>query len=253
MSKIITIKKTTIGDGQAAIALPLTPKSIDELKDALPSVKEAKPDIVEWRLDYLDNWQDWQLLQAGLAAIEAALPETVLIATFRTKAEGGLVAIDDQDYEQLLRFLTSQKVDIIDLEIRKQPAMNQRIIGTAHAAGKKIIASAHDFDKTPKDEELNQLFQTMASASADLLKVAVMAQTPSDVLRLMTISGKSARLFDQPIVSMAMGVLGTVTRLATNISQSAITFACLTKEQASAPGQVQINELRTIRKTLEGA
>ena len=98
MSKAITIKKTTIGDGQAAIALPLTPKSIDELKTDLSSVKEAKPDVIEWRLDYLDNWQDWQLLQAGLAAIEAVLPQTVLITTFRTKAEGGQVAIDDQDY-----------------------------------------------------------------------------------------------------------------------------------------------------------
>ena len=53
---------------------------------------------------------------------------------------------------------------------------------------------------------------------------------------------------DRPVISMAMGSLGSISRIAGENFGSAVTFA--TVGAASAPGQFPIQELRTMMEVL---
>lgn len=252
MSKELPIKNIILGKGSAKVALPLTSVDDAALVTDANNTAQASPDIVEWRIDFFKKWQEEQALSSAVKIIRQAMPKTPLIATFRTKDEGGQLAIIPDDYEQLLIHLTTLDIDIIDVEIGKGPALVNKVIKKAHQAGKLIIASSHDFDKTPTAKQLAERFNEMAEAEADILKIATMANDSEDVLRTMSASEQAAKHHNQPVVSMAMGQIGTISRLATTVSKSAITFACLSQEEASAPGQVRINELRQIQNILEG-
>ena len=58
------------------------------------------------------------------------------------------------------------------------------MIDAIHASGAKVIASNHDFDKTPAKSDLIYRLRKMQDMGADIPKMAVMPQTKKDVLTL---------------------------------------------------------------------
>ena len=78
-----------------------------------------------------------------------------LLATFRTAKEGGEKEILKADYEKLnLAVINSGYADLIDVEAFIGEDTVKRLIVAAHQAGVKVVASNHDFTKTPPKEEI---------------------------------------------------------------------------------------------------
>ena len=103
----------------------------------------------------------------------------------------------------------------------------------------------HDFDKTPDKEEIISRLKKMQTLNADICKIAVMPNSSQDVVVLLDATATMQTEFaDRPIVTMSMGGLGVVSRLAGETFGSAMTFGAAKK--ASAPGQVPIAELRSV-------
>ncbi|MFC4760962.1 type I 3-dehydroquinate dehydratase [Fructobacillus durionis] len=252
MTEAVYTRNIAVGRGAAKVALPITVVTPDELIKLLPTIQKANPDIIEWRLDFLEKWQDDATLVEISSSIRQAFPETPIIGTFRTKEEGGKQTIRPADYERVLKRLAELPVDMVDVEINRDESIVEEAVKAIHQLDKIVIASFHDFNDTPENGRLEGIFNKMQAANADILKVAVMPHTTEDVLQVIAFSQQAARNHSEPIVTMAMGQLGSVTRVATHLTHSAITFACLTAEQASAPGQIEINNLRGIQHTLEG-
>ena len=67
-------------------------------------------------------------------------------------------------------------VDFIDVEIFTGDAIVTKIIDGAHAAGVKVIASNHDFHKTPEKSDIIYRLRKMQDMNADIPKIAVMPQ-----------------------------------------------------------------------------
>ena len=86
----------------------------------------------------------------------------------------------------------------------------------------------------------------MEKAGADVCKIAVMPNQKKDVERFINISAKLNNEISVPIITMSMGELGAVTRICTNQTGSAVTFAA--GVDASAPGQINIEVLRELLK-----
>ena len=81
----------------------------------------------------------------------------------------------------------------------------------------------------------------MADLGADIPKIATMANGAQDALKLLAATEEMSRIHsDKPLLTMAMGREGSITRLAGELFGSAITFCSL--EAASAPGQVQVKQ-----------
>jgi len=65
------------------------------------------------------------------------------------------------------------------------------------------------------------------------------------VLELLTATEEMGRLYsDKPIITMSMGPLGLISRLAGETFGSALTFGA--GEKASAPGQIPAKQLKEV-------
>ena len=70
-----------------------------------------------------------------------------------------------------------------------------------------------------------------------------------DVLTLLATTRAASKTLHIPLISMAMGPLGAVTRLVGGVFGSSLTFAV--GAAASAPGQVPIDDLRAVLTVLQ--
>ena len=135
--------------------------------------------------------------------------------------------------------------DFIDIEAFLEEERTYREIERLHRTGVRVIASNHDFAKTPKQEDILQRLCNMQQLDADILKIAVMPQNKADVLKLLTATEEMyTKYADRPIVTMSMGADGLISRLSGEFFGSAITFGAIGK--ASAPGQMPVEQLAQI-------
>ena len=130
-----------------------------------------------------------------------------------------------------------------------QPGAREALEGV-HAQGVPVIASSHDFEQTPPSQELLARIERMWASGADIAKIAVMPRSAQDVLRLLEVTQEAVRAQRGPVVTMSMGRLGGVSRLAGETFGSAMTFG--SAGSASAPGQIDARTLRAALSALHG-
>lgn len=183
------------------------------------------------------------LVQTATTLVEHShLP---VLATIRTRDEGGQVALDIQSYSRYLPTLASV-CDAVDVEIMRS---GSTLIDECHRAGARVVASAHFFEGTPPLESIEEIFASMDWAGADILKIAAMPLNARDTINLMTAQVDASERYARPVITIAMGPLGMVTRICGEPMYSAATFA--TVKARSAPGQLSVAETRRILNVLE--
>ena len=85
----------------------------------------------------------------------------------------------------------------------------------------------------------------MQELGADIPKIAVMPQSAKDVLTLLSATDEMVTKYaDRPIITMSMAGTGLLSRLCGEVFGSAITFGAAKK--ASAPGQMEVNDLSAV-------
>lgn len=118
-----------------------------------------------------------------------------------------------------------------------------------HACGVKVVASNHDFERTPDKDEIVSRLCIMQELGADLPKIAVMPADKKDVLTLLAATEEMATEHaDRPIITMSMAGTGVISRLCREAFVSALTFGAAAK--ASAPGQMDACDLNQILRLL---
>jgi 3-dehydroquinate dehydratase I len=124
-------------------------------------------------------------------------------------------------------------VDSVDIELGT--GISDAVLSAA--AGKTIIVSEHDFASTPDTAALQSMADRAKKQGADIFKIAAMANSRDDVVRLLQFT----YMCDVPMVSIAMGPLGTVSRVIAPLFGSLFTYGYLTKPVA--PGQLPVAKL----------
>ncbi len=249
----VKVRDVVFGEGRPKICVPITGRTKEEIALRTAELKEAAPDLAEWRADWYEAVFDRKKLEEMLMWLRRELGELPLLVTFRTKEEGGEQSISPAAYEDFLRtVLESGEADLIDVELFRGEALLRTICEEAKARNVKVVASSHDFEKTPAKEEMMERLTCMQDCGADLLKLAVMPRTADDVLTLLAATLEMNRTYArQPVVTMSMGSLGSVSRLAGEVFGSAMTFG--SAGVASAPGQVSVPELKAALRLLRQA
>ena len=88
------------------------------------------------------------------------------------------------------------------------------MIQEAHSYGVKVIASNHDFAKTPEKDEIVRRLRKMQTLGADIPKIALMPNCKKDVLTLLEATLEMSEQYaDRPIITMSMAGTGVVSRL----------------------------------------
>lgn len=247
----LTIHNITLGAGVPKIIVPIVDRTEETILRRTEDFAGKKIDLVEWRADYFDQVDDLQAVARVLKQLKERLPDQVLLFTFRTEREGGERSISPEDYLTLNRCAAeSGFADLIDVEIFSENA--REIIALIHQAGKKVVGSNHDFSATPAQSEIVARLCKMQEMGADLPKIAVMAQSPLDVLTLLSATEEMHRSYaDRPIITMSMSGLGSISRMAGEIFGSCATFG--TVHQSSAPGQISADELEQVLECVHRA
>ncbi len=273
--KPLTVKNKTFGDKTPKICIPITGRNEKEILDAAEKISALPADVAEWRADYYESVTDRDAFLRVLNTLKERLSGLLLLFTFRTKKEGGVRPLSDEDYLSLCQAAAkSGLIDLLDLELftgaetadgagkasdcgRKDPdpvtmvpnrSLLDPLISLAHTSGCRVILSSHDFQKTPPKDELYRRLVLMESMGADLAKLAVMPECEQDVLTLLSVTRKASDTISCPVITMSMGRLGTISRVSGSLTGSCLTFG--TAGEESAPGQLPAELLKHILETL---
>lgn len=242
----IKVRNIEIGSGTPKIIVPIVGVTKQEIIDEAKTFDSIPIDVVEWRVDWFEGVFDFAQVEDVLKDLRPALGETPILFTFRTSKEGGEKAIEADAYAELnKKAAATGLVDLVDVEAFTGDEVVKDIIEGAHAHGVKVVASNHDFDKTPDKDDIVGRLVKMQELGADIPKIAVMPQCKKDVLTLLEATREMAEEHaDRPIITMSMAGTGLISRLCGEVFGSALTFGAVGK--ASAPGQMNASDLREI-------
>ncbi|MDO5410950.1 MAG: type I 3-dehydroquinate dehydratase [Lachnospiraceae bacterium] len=248
--RAVKIRNTVIGEGIPKICVPIVGVTKDDIINEAKTFADIPVDVVEWRVDWFEGVFDFDKVKDVLKELREVLGETPLLMTFRTSKEGGEKAIEAQAYAELnIKAAQTGYVDLVDVEVFTGDEIVKEIIEGAHACGVKVVASNHDFFKTPDKDEIVSRLRKMQELDADIPKIAVMPQNKKDVLTLLAATEEMySEYADRPIITMSMAGTGVISRLCGEVFGSALTFGAAKK--ASAPGQMGVKDLNTILNLL---
>lgn len=242
----VKVRNIEIGAGIPKICVPIVGVTREEILAAAENIKSTKADVVEWRVDWYEDIFDFAKTEATMQALREVLGEMPILFTFRTSKEGGEKAIETEAYVELNQNAAKTGlVDLVDVEAFTGDDVVKAVVEIAHENGVKVIASNHDFHKTPAKEEIVSRLRKMQELGADIPKIAVMPQNKKDVLTLLAATEEMVSEYaDRPIITMSMSGTGVISRLCGEVFGSALTFGAVGK--VSAPGQMGIEDLTTV-------
>jgi 3-dehydroquinate dehydratase-1 len=203
---------------------------------------------VEWRADFAEVIGVVEFAQIA-RELKKILQGTSLLFTYRSIKEGGKGRFSSEDIYALLHYIVSQKqIDMIDIEFSLPKEICNLLIDYAKQKQIITVLSSHNFTKTPKLKVLEKQFEKMSELNATIIKIATMANFGEDVLNLMVATQKFTDRSKRRVITMAMGKLGTISRLTGSITNSSYTFASFHK--ASAPGQLSYQQTKEFLEKL---
>lgn len=249
----VCIGNVTLGEGTTKVCVPIIGKTLEEICQEAVEISSVQADIVEWRVDYYEDVMSTTKVLEVILRLVDILKDKPILFTFRTKAEGGEKDISEDDYVDLIKEVIKQNVvGAVDVELFKGEDTLEQIATYAKDYDVRVIASNHDFNKTPNKEEIKRRLLMMKDKGAHVSKMAVMPQCEADVLTLLSATEEVNRENENiTVITMSMGKLGVISRLSGGVFGSAMTFGARNEISASAPGQVEVSTLKTILDTIE--
>jgi 3-dehydroquinate dehydratase/shikimate dehydrogenase len=185
----------------------------------------AGAELIELRMDFLSRSIDLKRLMENKPC--------PMLATIRRREEGGRWSKTEEERQMLLRQAIVGGFDWVDLET--DIADQVKRFGQV-----KRIVSYHNAREFPKN--LDEIYAKMQQQDADVLKIAVRAETPQDnwrVLRLM----KHAK---KPTIATCMGDYGLPSRILAGKFGAPFTYAAFNKERGIAPGILSYEEMKKV-------
>ena len=150
----------------------------------------------------------------------------------------------------------------VDVEIEAPKHISKRIRSAAHENGTVFIRSYHDFEGTGTYEDLKGVVEKCMYHGADIVKVVTTAHAAEDVERVMRLyewchnvaqahtgaprkgDRNVGELDGGGLIAFCMGEAGRQSRLECLRHGAPYTYAALTSEEAAAPGQWPMDEIR---------
>lgn len=211
------------------VVLPVDDKDIEK---TIAIAVDKKIDMVELRIDQFSNLDIEYVVEKAKVVKKYDLG---MIATVRSKDEGG-TDIPDEDRIKIFEAVV-EYADILDVELTSK-SINRKVVELAKDEGKLSLISYHDFEKTPENEEIQEIIDASAQLGADIIKYAFKINNVDDIRRLMCVTAKNSH---RKLVAVGMGELGKITRVAGFFFGSVLTYTYIGR--AFAPGQIEAGKL----------
>ena len=227
-------------------------KTLEEILEILES---GEVEMAEIRLDLCDL--DEEEIEELFTQSDVPLIATCRIASLaqRVAAEGDLLddagkVLSEQGLyasqprkgrnpaeelaeNQLLKAIEAG-AKYVDLEVEAPPMMGRKIRQACQEYGTMLIRSFHDFEGTPPEATLLSLLEKGRRFGGEVVKIVTTATCKADVDRVLALYREAE---PGTLVAFCMGLEGRESRLEALKQGAPFTYACLTAEEATAPGQ----------------
>lgn len=249
----VKVRNVVLGEGMPKICVPIVGVTKEDIIEQAKSLKYITVDIVEWRVDWFEGVFEIEKVKDVLVDLREELNDIPLLFTFRTSKDGGEKSIEIRDYVNLNKEIASTGlIDLVDVEAFTGDEEVKEVIEFSHSVNVKVVASNHDFDKTPSKSDIVSRLRKMQDLGADVLKIAVMPKCKLDVLELLEATViMNEQYATRPIITMSMAGQGIISRLCGEVFGSCLTFGFVNK--ASAPGQINVEELNKVLKIINNS
>lgn len=235
-----------------AICVPVMGKSAQEIGQAAARAKDAQADVIELRLDSLSAMPTIRQAEDAARAVRERAPDIPLLLTLRTARDGGEGSTDARAYEALIAAMMGRGLgDAVDCELSVGEEAFARMARRAKAAGVLLVGSSHEFGRIGDVQRAADWLLRQEALGADVCKAAVMAQTRAEAFALAQVYAQVYERLHIPMIGIAMGPAGVMTRIGGVCMGSCMTFG--TAGAASAPGQMDARRLRTALEIVQEA
>ena len=238
------VKGHEIGSGMPLICVPVVERYRNAFLTRVNNLVAGGCEMIEWRADYYEGSPNPDKIKEVLDGLPK-MNDTIFLFTFRTLSQGGRLSVKRELVDSIImNAAQSESVDMVDIETFETddaPDMVRRV----HGMGKRVIASQHDFMKTPASEEMYDMLIQMMMTGADIVKLAVTPENADDALKVLHVTTRFHEKYPKvPVVGISMGRSGLITRITGELFGSAITFA--SEGLSSAPGQIPAKNMKVI-------
>src|SRR5215468_896045 len=218
------------------VCVAVTGKDPGELIDKAEGLVRDNP-FLEFRLDYLPKPG---LALPRIRTFFEIYPHAVVIATCRRASSGGKFKGTVAAQLEVLAKAAAAGCQLVDVELQTaskiKPQQLQKLRGQA-----AVVLSFHDFSATKK---LDETLARMEGYPADFYKIVSTATTLSDNVAMMKFLEKQSDRHS--LVALCMGEQGIISRVLGVRAGSAFTFAAVSPDERTAPGQVTAQDLRSV-------
>lgn len=220
-----------------AVAVADTGRAISAVKPL-----EQDIDVVEIRLDAMQ--------QVSIPELCRGINRPLLF-TNRPVWEGGLCGKPEEERLQPLLEAVRQQTAFVDLELRAPFQSREQLLNEIRGSQTRLIISSHDFNGTPDFPTLLAILEQQIDSGAHIGKIVTMAHSHLDVLRVLYLQCE-AQSRNFPLIAFCMGEEGKLSRITTLLLGGFMTYAALDEQQATAPGQLPVLQLKEAMATLSG-
>lgn len=239
--KKINIKNLIIGDGNFKIATPVVSSNFKDAINLIEKMQYEDCDLIELRADFIKN-----LTEEEIYSIRST--KKPIIFTLRSINEGGKAKLDDQYFNKLEIAIKSPGIDFIDLEFDIKKIKLEEMIKIAKENGKYIIISKHSFFSSLTSKKILNILKNQEKLGADIAKIAIMPKNKNDIVEVLKAGILAKQSINIPVINIAMGSIGVITRVFADMFGSDISFASY--QSSSASGQINLNDLKNILKII---
>lgn len=257
----LQVKNIVLSPGRPKIAVPVTGTTHDDIVEQVRKIIQDPCDILEWRADYyfgnkqdleerVENTEAHREMIRILDDIDYITDGMPVIFTLRNHGQGGRVNLGRKHVFDLSSLAAQSKmVDFIDLELFDENDMfdEEEIrehVSEIHEFGVRVIMSYHDFGGMPTPEQIANLAGNMRGMGADIVKIAAMAKEENEAKTMMKIAEVLTSGDKDPVIMIAMGKAGMLSRVEGGRYGSCISFVKGVEE--TAPGQIGAADLSRI-------
>jgi 3-dehydroquinate dehydratase-1 len=201
------------------ICVSLAEKNTDVCLEILEKV-----DMAEIRIDLAE------LSDKDIIKIFSARKK--LIATCRP----GKYSLSERIHK--LKLAIESGATFLDIEYESDDDFRNEMMEYAHVHQCDVILSYHNYEMTPELDELEKIMHKCFELGADIAKIATMVKVNRDNSKILSLYKAPGRL-----VAIGMGELGKISRIVAPFLGAEFTYAALTDDSITAPGQISYDRL----------
>ncbi len=184
-----------------------------------------------------------QLVEIRIDKLKLTLEETgklfrassTLVATCR-KGE-----LTDQERHGHLAMAVFSGAAYVDIDTGTDDSFRTELIRLARSKNCRVIVSYHNFDATPSYNDLAEIADQCIQKGGDIAKIACMVKSEEDVINMLSLYN-----LDMQLISVGMGDMGKITRVAAPYLGAEFTYASYEPGLEAAAGQISRDDMKKI-------